>query len=143
MGDHPVLNTAYDAVNTGLYLAAPYTAGVTLPFAAGMTLAQGVAGVDDIIENKPNATNIIDVASLIPGLGLTKVLGKQATRAAARSATKAGIVDLLKPGSFSAARANKAALNTKLLSAYTKGALFLGDVGLDFSQFKNDYNGLK
>ena len=85
----PVLNTVYDAVNTGLYALSGPTGGATLPFATAMTLAQGAAGVDDIIEHKPNVSNIIDTASLIPGLGLTKVLSKQTAKVAAKGAAKA------------------------------------------------------
>lgn len=48
MDENPKTNLAYDAVNFGLYAAAPFTGGATLPFATAMTLAQGAADMKAI-----------------------------------------------------------------------------------------------
>ena len=77
----------YQMINTGLYMAAPYTGGVTAIPAAVMSAAALGTVVDDIAENGINVRNGInagfDVLNAAPGVGLA-VKGVKA--AAARRA---------------------------------------------------------
>ena len=70
ISNDPTAGLVYDTVNAGLYLAAPFTAGATLPLAYGMTALQGAGAIADIAENGVNFTNGLDAASLVPGFGI-------------------------------------------------------------------------
>lgn len=74
----------YQMINTGLYMAAPYTGGVTAIPAAVMSAAALGTVADDIAENVRNGINAgFDVLNAAPGVGLA-VKGVKA--AAARRA---------------------------------------------------------
>lgn len=68
---HPYLALGYDALNTGLY----FVPGGQ-PIAMAMSAAQGIAGAHDAYTNGTNLENGLDVASAIPGLGLSGKLAK-------------------------------------------------------------------
>ena len=72
-------------INTGLYMAAPYTAGITAIPAAAMSAAALGAVAGDIADNGINARNGIDacfdLVDAVPGVGLAV---KGAKAAAAR-----------------------------------------------------------
>ena len=65
MKENPKIAAAYDLVNIGLYAAAPLTGGATAIPAAVMSGIQGVAGVDDMLNNGVNTTNALDAANLL------------------------------------------------------------------------------
>lgn len=71
---------AYDATNAALYLAAPFTSGATLPLAMTMTGAQAGGAVADAVEHGIDLNNGIDMASAIPGFGLTEKAVKYAMK---------------------------------------------------------------
>lgn len=55
-------NTAYDVINTGLYVAAPFTNGITLVPAMAMSIGQGLAAVNNMVHEGTNLNNTLDVA---------------------------------------------------------------------------------
>ena len=57
---------AYDAVNAGLYLAAPFTGGATTIPAMVMSGAKGAGAVADMVENNIDPHNFIDALSTAP-----------------------------------------------------------------------------
>lgn len=73
LSDSPA-GTAYDAINAGLYLTAPFTGGVTLIPAMTMTGIQGIGAAADVYENGWNLNNGIDIASTIPGFRIGEYL---------------------------------------------------------------------
>lgn len=77
ISNDPTAGLVYDTVNAGLYLAAPFTAGATLPLAYGMTALQGAGAIADIAENGVNFTNGLDAASLVPGFGISAKIAKK------------------------------------------------------------------
>lgn len=81
LNSHPYLQTAYDGVNAGLYIASafPLVAPVTLPLAYTMTGIQAAGAAADAYETGFNENNMIDLASAIPGFGLTeKAINREA-----------------------------------------------------------------
>ena len=81
-------STAYDAINAGLYLAAPFTGGATLIPAMAMTgLQAGAAGVN-AYDKGINLSNGLDIASAIPGFGLTEKAVKGAMKPVMKSVGK-------------------------------------------------------
>ena len=81
MQDSP-WGTVYDAVNLGLYAAAPFTGGATLPFAAAMTLGSGLGAAANIYETKNvNLNNGLDaVAAFVPGSKIATKLAPKVMR---------------------------------------------------------------
>lgn len=77
-------STAYDAINAGLYLAAPFTGGATLIPAMAMTGIQGAAAGVNAYDKGLNMSNGIDIASTIPGFGL----GEKAVKLAMKPTMK-------------------------------------------------------
>lgn len=61
----------YDGVNLALYAAAPFTGGSTLVPAMAMTGAQGIGAAANAYEEGLNLENGLDMASTIPGFGIT------------------------------------------------------------------------
>lgn len=65
-------STPYQLINTGLYIAAPYTAGVTAIPAGAMTAAALAGDVSDLAENGMSVSNAantgFDVVSALPAL---------------------------------------------------------------------------
>ena len=53
--------TVYDVVNAGLYAAAPFTGGVTLGPAIGMSVVQGLAGANNMYQKGADLNNTLDV----------------------------------------------------------------------------------
>lgn len=81
-------STAYDAINAGLYLAAPFTGGATLIPAMAMTgLQAGAAGIN-AYDKGINLSNGLDIASAIPGFGLTEKAVKGAMKPVMKSVGK-------------------------------------------------------
>lgn len=65
-------STPYQIINTGLYMAAPYTAGVTAIPAGAMTAAALAGDASDLAENGLSVSNAVntgfDVVSALPAL---------------------------------------------------------------------------
>ena len=81
-------STAYDVINAGLYLAAPFTGGATFIPAMAMTgLQAGAAGVN-AYDKGINLSNGLDIASAIPGFGLTEKAVKGAMKPVMKSVGK-------------------------------------------------------
>lgn len=70
----------YDGVNLALYAAAPFTGGVTLVPAMAMTGAQGIGAAANAYEEGLNLENSLDMASTIPGFGITGKLTNRAMK---------------------------------------------------------------
>lgn len=68
--------TAYDVANLGLYAAAPFTAGATLPAAVAMSVGQGALGANDMLNNGVNLNNSLDVIGAILSRPASKELMK-------------------------------------------------------------------
>ena len=81
-------STAYDAINAGLYLAAPFTGGATLIPAMAMTGLQAGAAAVNAYDKGLNLSNGLDMASAIPGFGLTEKAVKGAMKPVMKSVGK-------------------------------------------------------
>jgi len=81
-------STAYDALNAGLYLAAPFTGGATLVPAMAMTGLQAGAAAVNAYDKGINLSNGLDIASAIPGFGLTEKAVKGAMKPVMKSVGK-------------------------------------------------------
>ena len=81
-------STVYDAVNAGLYLAAPFTGGATLVPAMAMTGLQAGAASVNAYDKGINLSNGLDMASAIPGFGLTEKAVKGAMKPVMKSVGK-------------------------------------------------------
>lgn len=71
--------TIYDVVNAGLYAAAPFTGGATLVPAIGMSVVQGLAGVNNMYQKGANLNNTLDVVGGLvaaPGKAVAKPIMK-------------------------------------------------------------------
>ena len=70
--DNATASTIYDLVNAGLYVAAPFTGGSTLIPAMAMTGLQAGGATANAYKKGLNVQNGLDIASAIPGFGLTE-----------------------------------------------------------------------
>ena len=70
--DNTTASTAYDLLNAGLYVAAPFTGGTTLIPAMIMTGLQAGGATANAYKRGLNVQNGLDIASAIPGFGLTE-----------------------------------------------------------------------
>lgn len=62
------LNLIYDLINSGLYIAAPFTGGATLIPAMAMSIAQGAAAANNAINDGIGTNNTIDmIGGLLAG----------------------------------------------------------------------------
>ena len=108
--DNPIISTIYDGTNAALYLAAPFTGGATLIPAMSMSGIQAVGASANVYDKGLNVQNGLDIASAIPGFGLTekavkmgmkpvmKTVGKTTKRV--KSATKYVPVKESKPYTY-------------------------------------------
>lgn len=73
-------STPYQIINTGLYIAAPYTAGVTFIPADAMTSAALAGDASDLAENDLSVSNAVntgfDVVSALPALSWLRYASK-------------------------------------------------------------------
>lgn len=58
-------NTVYDIANTGLYVVAPFTGGVTLVPAMAMSIGQGIAAANNMAHEGVSLNNGLDVAGAV------------------------------------------------------------------------------
>ena len=78
------LNLIYDLINSGLYIAAPFTGGATLVPAMAMSIAQGAAAVNNAINDGFNTNNVIDTAGGILA-GPAKLMAKPIMKAVGKT----------------------------------------------------------
>lgn len=62
----------YDVLNAGLYAAAIPTGGATLPFALGMSAAQGIAAANNAYNEGVNLNNGLDMAGAVISVPTSK-----------------------------------------------------------------------
>ena len=77
-------NTVYDVVNTGLYMAAPFTGGVTLVPAMAMSIGQGLAAANNMANEGVSLNNGLDVAGGVLAAP-AKVVAKPLMKAVGKS----------------------------------------------------------
>lgn len=88
--------TVYDVVNTGLYAAAPFTGGATLPFAIGMSALQGAAAANNMYQEGVNLNNTLDVVGGLTALPASKV-AKPIMKSVGKSTKYVRRANLVKP----------------------------------------------
>lgn len=71
----------YDAINAGLYLAAPFTGGTTTIPAMLMSGAKGAGAVADMVENNIDPHNFIDAVSTVPIMSFGPMVSNAAKNA--------------------------------------------------------------
>lgn len=86
--DNTKASTAYDIINAGLYLAAPFTGGTTLIPAMAMTGLQAGGAAANAYKKGFNIQNGLDLASAIPGFGLSEKMVKASMKPVMRMVGK-------------------------------------------------------
>lgn len=130
--------TVYDLVNTGLYVAAPFTGGATLIPAMAMSVGQGVMGANNMIQKGATINNVADVAGGVlaaPG----KMVAKNIMKTVGKSTKYIKRAPLLtKSGNGILAQKPlwQMAKNNKKYAPYA--AYIYGNVGANAGQIGND-----
>lgn len=138
--------TAYDVANLGLYAAAPFTAGATLPAAVAMSVGQGALGANDMLNNGVNLNNSLDVIGAIlsrpasaASKELMKLVGKN-TKIVKHSTTFIPKTDKIQVGSFNLGKHYPAAwqLPFRDIKYLPYASYVYGNLGVNTGQVAND-----